>query len=126
MEKVKIYEQHAENKEFLSKLDFFKDKIQVLQNRLDEVTKKNNNKDFLLEVEHYQNQLIIQKNNIDVIRHDVVLDEDRLVTETTKNEVAIQHRSVEFHAKQKEDFEQIEKIFIDLSYELNLFFTKWM
>jgi hypothetical protein len=126
MEKAKIYDQHAENKEFLSKIDFFKDKIQFLQNRLDEVTAKNNNKEFLIEVEHFQNQLIIQKNNIDEIRHQVVLDEDRLVKEVAKNEIAVEHRSTTFHQKEKESFEQIEKMFNELNHKMTLFFTKWL
>ncbi len=126
MEKGKIYDQHAENKEFLSKLDFYKEKIQILQNRLDEVTSKNNNKDFLVEVEHFQNQLIIQKNNVDEIRHRVVLDEDRLVKEIAKNEVAVEHRSAEFHTKEKEDVTRLEATFNELNHEMNTFFTKWM
>lgn len=126
MEKGKVFEQHAENKEFIGKLTFYKDEIQILQNRLDEVAAKNNQLECMKEVEHFQNQLIIQKNNIDEIKHKVVLDEDRLVKEIEKNEVAIDHRSIYFHAEEKEDVETFERVFNELRKEINLFFTKWM
>lgn len=126
MEKGKVFEQHAENKEFIGKLTFYKDEIQILQNRLDEVAAKNNQLECMKEVEHFQNQLIIQKNNIDEIKHKVVLDEDRLVKEIEKNEVAIDHRSIDFHAEEKEDVETFERVFNELRKEINLFFTKWM
>lgn len=126
MEKGKVFEQHAENKEFIGKLTFYKDEIQILQNRLDEVAAKNNQLECMKEVEHFQNQLIIQKNNIDEIKHKVVLDEDRLLKEIEKNEVAIDHRSIDFHAEEKEDVETFERVFNELRKEINLFFTKWM
>ena len=107
MEKAKIYDQHLENGVFRSNLDFYKTEIQFLENRLGEVSSKNNSAECLKDLEHFQNQLIIQKNNIDVIRHEVVLDEDRLMKEAAKNEIALQHRSTEFHSKEKEDFEEI-------------------
>lgn len=126
MEKGKIYDQHAENKEFISKLDFYKEEISILESRLEEVSAKNNQKECLTELEHFQNQLIIQRNNIDEIRHQVVVDEDRLVAEINKNEVAVDHRSVPFHIAEKEQVETFEKNFNDLRKELNLFFSKWM
>ena len=126
MEKGKVYEQHAENKEFIEKLNFYKEEIQILQNRLDEVASKNNSNDCMKDVEHFQNQLIIQRNNIDEIKHKVVLDEDRLMKEISKNEVAIDHRSVAFHVEEKEAVESFEQSINDFRKEINLFFTKWM
>jgi hypothetical protein len=126
MEKGKVFDQHLENSEFFGKLTFYKDEIKILQNRLDEVAAKNNQSDCMKDVEHFQNQLIIQKNNIDEIKHKVVLDEDRLMKEIEKNEVAIDHRSVEFHSEEKEAVETFERIFNDFRKEINLFFTKWM
>jgi hypothetical protein len=126
MEKGKILDQHSENNEFLEKLSFYKDDIKILQNRLDEVVSKNNSSDCLKEVEHFQNQLIIQRNNIDEIKHKVVVDEDRLVKEIEKNEVAVDHRKVDFHQDEKDAIETFEKNFNEIRKELNLFFTKWM
>lgn len=126
MEKARIYDQHAENKEFISKLDFYKEEISIFENRLTEIASKNNQKECLLELEHLQNQLIIQRNNVDEIRHEINLDEDRLVNEIAKNEVAVEHRHAPFHGKEKDKVESFEKYFHELKKELNLFFSKWM
>ena len=36
-----IYKQHEENREFTSKLDFYKDEIKILEGRLGELASKN-------------------------------------------------------------------------------------
>ena len=59
----KIYTQHADHTEWLSKMKFYTDEITILKNRLGEIASKNNQKDVLAQVEHFQNQLIIQKNS---------------------------------------------------------------
>lgn len=126
MEKGKIYNQHAENTDFLSKLEFYKEKIQIFEGRLEEIASKNNSSDCLRELEKFQNQLIVQKNNIDEIRHDVVIDEERLIDEIEANETAVDHRKVRFHTKEKEEVESFEDNFNELNQEINKFFAKWM
>jgi hypothetical protein len=126
MEKAKVYDQHEENKVFMEKLLFYKDEIKILQNRLDEVASKNNSSECLKDVERFQNQLIIQRNNLDEIKHKVGLDENRLFAEVNKNEIAIDHRSIEFHAIEKDEVETFEVVFKDLRNDMMLFFTKWM
>ena len=39
--KAKIYDQHAENTEWTSKLNFYKDEIKIMTGRLEEVAAKN-------------------------------------------------------------------------------------
>ena len=68
-----IYKQHEENVEWSNKLDFYKDEIKILQNRLEEIAAKNNHKDVLALVEQFQNRLIIHRNTIDEIQHKVNL-----------------------------------------------------
>ncbi len=126
MEKAKIYDQHAENTEFVNKLTFYKEEISILENRLEEIATKNNSKECLAELEKFQNQLIVQRNNIDEIKHVVVIDEARLVKEVEKNMVAVDHRHVEFHAEEKEAVESFETNFNELRKDLNAFFSKWM
>ena len=58
----KIYTQHAEHTDWISKLKFYDDEICILKNRLSEIISKNTQKDILAEAEHFQNQFIIQKN----------------------------------------------------------------
>ena len=121
-----ISEQHKENVEWSSKLDFYKDEIEILQKRLEEITSKNTKKEVLTSVEHFQNQLIIHRNTIDEIQHGVNLSEDALVSEITKNPVASDHRKMEYHQAEKEEIQILEKTFKELREEFNRFVSKWI
>lgn len=125
-EQEKIYSQHAENTEWTSKLSFYKDEIAVLKGRLEEVTTKNNSPEVLAQVEHFQNQLIIQRNNVDEILHAVKMNEESLMKEINTNPTAVDHRKVEYHAKEKDLVESFEKVFNELRAEFNSFAAKWM
>ena len=108
-EQEKIYTQHSENVEWTNKLKFYKDELEVLNKRLDEIVSKNNNQDVLKEVEHFQNQFIIQKNNIDNISHDVKMNEEKLFNEIKNNPTAVDHRQVEYHNKEKDMVNSLKK-----------------
>ena len=121
-----IYQQHEENREFTSKLDFYKDEIKILEKRLGELASKNSKSDIRGELEKYQNQLIVQRNNIDEITHKVKINEDALEREIEKNPVAVDHRHVPNHAAEKELVSGFEKNFNSLRADLNGFISKWM
>lgn len=121
-----IYKQHEENTEWISKLEFYKDDINIMKGRLEEIASKNSSNDALAEVERFQNQLIIQRNNIDNISHEVKLNEEALLAEVKSNPVAADHRSMEYHAKEQDMVLSFEKNFNDLRSDFNRFSAKWM
>jgi hypothetical protein len=121
-----IYTQHEENKEWTSKLSFYKDEIKILTGRVEELASKNTFNEVLVGVEHFQNQLIIQRNNIDEILHLVKLNEEGLIEEINANPVAVDHRKVEYHANEKDLVYSFEKNFNELRAEFNEFASKWM
>jgi hypothetical protein len=125
-QKESIYKQHEENTEWMSKLNFYKDEIEILKGRLEEITSKNNAQEVLSQVEHFQNQWIIQRNNIDEISHQVKANEASLLEEINSNPVAVDHRKVEYHAQEQELVDSFEKNFNDLRQEFNTFSAKWM
>jgi hypothetical protein len=122
----KIYTQHAEHIDWLSKLKFYNDEISILKNRLGEIASKNNQKEVLIQVEHFQNQFIVQKNNIDEISHSIRVDEDNIVKEISKNPTAVDHREMPSHSKEKEAVEIFEKNFNELRSEFKKFAAKWL
>jgi hypothetical protein len=121
-----IYTQHEENKEWTSKLSFYKDEIKILTGRIEELASKNKFNEVLVGVEHFQNQLIIQRNNIDEILHFVKLNEKVLIAEIIANPVAVDHRKLEYHLKEKDMVESFEKNFNELRAEFKEFASKWM
>ena len=64
----KIDNRHSEWK---SLLEFYKDELEVFENRLNEVAEKNTTKEIMQMTEHFQNQFLIQAENIDILVHDI-------------------------------------------------------
>lgn len=55
--------------QLLNKLDFYKDDLDILSNRLKEVANKNTGPEASKGVEHFQNQFDIQRQNISDLQH---------------------------------------------------------
>jgi hypothetical protein len=124
--KENIFDQHLENQDWLKRLDFYKEEIVILKERLEEVTGKNNAPEFLKDVEHYQNQFIIQRNSIDELAHSIKVNESGLVKEVHANPVAVDHRKVENHESESNFIAYFEKNFAGLRADYNKFLSKWM
>jgi hypothetical protein len=125
-EKTFIFDQHAENQDWLKRLDFYKEELLIVNERLGELTRKNNDSNFLKEVEHFQNQFVIQRNSIDELGHNIRSNENQLIQEINQNPVAVDHRKVETHEAEAEFMGYFEKNFANLRAEFNQFASKWM
>ena len=121
-----IYDQHLENQDWLKRLDFYKEELTILKERLQEVTSKNTNADFLKLVEHFQNQFIIQRNHIDELAHKIKANENTLVKEIEQNPVAVDHRKVGSHDGETDFMTFFEKNIAELRAQFNVFLAKWM
>jgi hypothetical protein len=124
--KEKIYKQHEENNVWISKLDFYKQEISILNGRLEELAQKNSSKDVMAEIEHFQNQFIIQSNNLDNIAHAVKINEAELIATIESNPVAADRRKVDYHEREQDLATTFEKNFTTLRKEFNKFAAKWM
>jgi predicted RNA-binding protein len=122
----KIYTEHAEHSDWMSKLKFYDDEICILKDRLSEIVSKNNHKDVLAEAEHFQNQFVVQKDNIDEISHTITVDEDMIQKAVDKKPKFIDHLDTKSHTKEKAAVEAFEKNFRELREEFNQFAIKWM
>lgn len=126
MEKAFIYDQHQIHQDWLSRLEFYKEEIQILKERLKEIASKNNSQEVLAKVEHFQNQFIVQRNNIDELAHSIKVHEAKIIQEIEKNPVAVEHRKVENHSEEEDFMAYFEKNFSELRAEYNRFSAEWM
>lgn len=126
METKAIYTLHEEHKQWLNNLNFYKDELVIMQNRISEIAAKNTSKDVLAQVEHFQNQLIVQKEQIDILTHDIKKHEQAIENEINKNETAVDHRKMPAHKEETEKLQTFDTIFNNLRKELNLFLSKNM
>ncbi len=125
MEKL-IMELHTEHKEWLNKLSFYKDDLQVMQNRLDEIVSRNTSKELMVNLEHFQNQLIIQHEQIDILKHEINEHEKSIEKSIIDNPVASDHRKMNDHSEYRDKMLRFEDLFHELRKDLMSFVAKWM
>lgn len=124
--KASINSLHHQETDWLRELEFYKQELSVLTNRLEEVASKNTAKEISAQVEHFQNRFIILKEQHDILRHDNAARLDRL------NEMAKAiptHIEEKFVADKDEMYKRINDYFTsfrDTRYEFNKFLSKVM
>ncbi|HEX2847815.1 MAG TPA: hypothetical protein VHN59_14800 [Chitinophagaceae bacterium] len=120
--------QHTEahHNEWLSSLGFYKEDLDILTTRLNEVAGKNTGEEAMKNVEHFENLLEIQRQNISKLEHRIrsnmhasaveVKHHAGKVDETVAGEMKILEREMA-------DF---EKNISQLRKDFNLFLSEWM
>lgn len=115
--------QHAE---WLQKLDFYKQELDILKNRLTEVAGRNTHPDVMAGIEHYQNQFIVQRNNIDEYRHAVNEHTTRVKNDIQHHAGKVDTMVLTEHKRLTEGITQLEKVINELRQDFNAFLSKWM
>lgn len=126
MEGTKITVLHAEHREWLNKLEFYKDDLVVLKRRLEEVAMKNNSREVMPMIEHFQNHFIIQRNEIDEFRHAIKEHENELEAAVNVNSTAINRQRLTDHPEMNDRMERFEKLFQEFRMELLKFVAKYI
>jgi hypothetical protein len=126
MEGAKIEVLHNEHREWLNKLDFYKDDLPVLRKRLEEVAAKNTSHDVMKMVEHFQSQFIIQRNELDEFRHAIKEHENKVEAAINHNETAINRQRLSDHPEMRERMERYEELFQEFRMDLLRFVAKYM
>jgi len=113
-----IIELHAEHKEWVNRLLFYKDDLKVMQHRLDEIVKKNTSNDVMVNLEHFQNQLKIQQEQIDILKHEIKEQQNVIEKSIKENPTASDHRTMNDDIVYREKINRFEELFADLRKEL--------
>ncbi len=116
-----------EHKVWLSSLDFYKEDLNIIKNRLTEIAGKYSNKDIAAHIEHFENQLKIQFENIDILTHGINENLSDIAHELAENTAG--YISVDLvikHDSKKELFQNTEKVINTLRQEFITFAAKWM
>lgn len=116
----------TDHHDWIKAMDFYEDDLDLLENRLVEIVKKNNTSDAMAGVEHFQNQFIVQRNNIDELRHSINEHDSKVAGEAREHAGRMEARHTDEHESLKGQVEGFTKIFNDLRHEYNLFMAKWM
>lgn len=122
--KASINSLHHQETDWLRELEFYKQEISVLTNRLEEVAAKNTSKETLAQVEHFQNRFILLKEQHDILRHDNAARSERLNEMAKAIPTHIDEKFVadkdEMHKRMSDFFSS----FRDTRFEFNKFLSK--
>jgi hypothetical protein len=124
----KINVKHVQNlhNEALRGLQFYKEEMNILQHRLEEITKDNTHIEVMRNVEHFQNQLIIQRNNMDELRHTIHEHLGLITHQLEKTSYFVSENADEAQTKLYEQYLSLELRINELRHEFNRFAAKWM
>lgn len=104
-----LNKEHQDNNELISKMDFYKDEIRILKNRLTDVSKEIQKEKDLKELERLQNQLEIQENNANNIAHSIRNEEKIIDKLLTKGQTNDSEKRSEQHKKELDLVQSFEK-----------------
>lgn len=116
----------TEHHEWLQAIDFYDKDLDILEERLAEIIRKNTGMDAMAGAEHFQNQFIVQRNNIDELRHTVREHAHKTAEDAYAHAGHIHKELVTEHAEVKDSFDSFEKVMKDVRSEFNDYLSKWM
>ena len=110
--------QHQQHLTWLNYLAFYKDEMQVLQKRLEEVAAKHHEQEVLAMVEHFQNHLILQREQHDILRHDIKQYENRIEALYVNNPVLAENSRPKEEVELTDRVETFGRLFREMKDEL--------
>ncbi|WP_266366108.1 hypothetical protein [Tellurirhabdus rosea] len=116
-----LFDLHTEHTEWINALNLFEDQLQIMTERLAEVSAKNTAPEVKMAVEQFQNRLYIQKNELDYLRHDIKQAENAVVAEVEANPVATDHRKMQDDPQLRDRVNTYKALLKNLRAEFNQF-----
>ncbi|MCC6542503.1 MAG: hypothetical protein IT225_09810 [Flavobacteriales bacterium] len=117
---------HHDQREWLNALAFYKQDLNILEHRLEDIVRRNNKPEVMAQVEHFQNQFIREREVIDELRHDIKQEENVLEKEMKDHPVAIEHRYFQDHTELRDRYQTFESLYRELKQEFQQWLRKWM
>lgn len=124
--KQHIFELHADHKEWINRLAFYKDEVDFLERRLLEVAGKYTNAEILAACDSLANRLTIQRSEMHRLKEAIKGKEELLEHSAIENPTAIDRRLFPPEVRERQAMENFEDIYHDLRKELIVFFGKYM
>lgn len=107
-------------------LEFYKQELTILQERLSEIAADNTDTDVLEKVDNFQNQFIIHQRYIDDLQHDIHKNLKHIEEEVSTTSGFFGESNFSENEYLYEQYVTEEKIFNELRHEFNRFAAKWM
>jgi len=115
---------HHQTMDCLREMEFYKQELTILQNRLEEVASKNTSKDVMVQVEHFLNKFIMTKEQLDILVHDLNAEENNIERKVVELPHHVHQKIVDIDTKIKDRFKDFTTGFADMRLEFNSFLSK--
>lgn len=126
MTKVSIKHLNNEHSDWLRSLDFYKEQIATLKDRLTEIGGKNTSKEMAVHLERFENQFCIQHTNIDQLSHDIRQYLHEASTQAEAHNGYMNSDLMSRHEALRGQFIGEEQTIHALRHEFHRFATHWM
>lgn len=112
--------------EILNGLDFYKEELERLRERLDEIGAKNTGEEVRKQLDHFESQFLIQRTNIDEFRHNFNEHYEKLAKDSVSHAGHVSQQLVSEDQSLIAEYASLEKIIKELREEFNRFSATWM
>jgi hypothetical protein len=117
---------HHQSTDWLREIEFYKQELTILKNRLGEVSVKNTSTEVAAQVEHFQNKFIMFDEQLDILRHDINqrLSEVDAIVKTKPEHIGEKFNTEEDDVNERVQYQK--KSIADTRLEFNKFLSKVM
>lgn len=117
---------HHQSTDWLREIEFYKQELTILKNRLGEVSVKNTSTEVAAQVEHFQNKFIMFDEQLDILRHDINqrLSEVDAIVKTKPEHIGEKFNTEEDDVDERVQYQK--KSIADTRLEFNKFLSKVM
>lgn len=123
---VYLRDLHYEHRLWRNELSFYKEELNILEERLKEIIDKNYDHEVEANVESYQNRFDLQRDHISELKHRVKKHEQYLASYAEDHPIAVDHAYFTDHTQLREDMDRFRELYMELKVAFNRFAVRWM
>lgn len=116
----------TKHNEWLKALDFYKEDLDILTNRLTEVAGKNTGQEAEVSIEHFENKFAIQRQVISDLQHRIQANEHSCAADIRQHAGKVNEITTADIKKIEKDVTSFENEIKELRKEFNVFLSRWM
>jgi hypothetical protein len=126
MKEINIKHINSLHSDALRSLDFYKQDIKILRDRLEEIAADNTGREVSVKIEYFQNQFLIQQNNIDELKHKLHENLSNIQNQVKESAGFISQTSAAENVELYDQYLTEERMVNEIRQEFNRFASKWM
>ena len=117
---------HFEHEQWKMELSFWEDELLTFKHRLEEMFKKGEEKELLSKLDYFENRFQIHENKIHAFKQRIYSHELNMSRHYEAGENVIDRVSYEYHLDFREQIQTQREMYHDLKKEFFAFLTAWM